>query len=79
MIDSKKKSVMNFITRERVYRFSNECSESALAKFLYSYFPKGWLILFWLHLKSELTRGVAIKVIMQQSWFSKAKTEKSVT
>ena len=40
MIDSKKKSVMNFITRERVYRFSNECSESALAKFLYSYFPK---------------------------------------
>ena len=32
--------VMNFITRERVYRFSNDCSESALAKFLYSYFSK---------------------------------------
>ena len=78
MIDSKKKSVMNFITRERVYRFSNECSESALAKFLYSYFPKR-VVDSILASFEELTRGVAIKVIMQQSWFSKAKTEKSVT
>ena len=34
------KQVMNFITRERVRRFSDECGKSALAKFLYHYFPK---------------------------------------
>lgn len=74
----KQMRVMDFITRERVYRFPNECGKSTLAKFLHSYFLKRWLILFWLHLKSELIRGVAIKVIMQQSWHSKAKTKKFV-
>ena len=32
--------VMDFITRERVYRFLEEYSKSTLAKFLRSYFPK---------------------------------------
>ena len=32
--------VMDFITRERVYRFLEEYSKSTLAKFLYPYFPK---------------------------------------
>lgn len=34
------KQVMNFITKERVRRFSEEYGKSTLAKFLYSYFPK---------------------------------------
>ena len=34
------KQVMNFIPQKWVYRFSEECSKSTLAKFLYSYFPK---------------------------------------
>ena len=37
----KKKIVMNYITRERVYRFSNEdYSRTTWAMFLYRYFPK---------------------------------------
>lgn len=70
--------VMDFITRERVYRFLEEYSKSTLAKFLRSYFPKEVVDSFWLHLKSELIRGVAIKGIMQQSWYSKARTGKFV-
>ena len=73
-----KKQVMNFITKDRMRRFPDECGKSTLAKFLHLIFLKRWLILFWLHLKSELIRGVAIKVIMQQSRHSKAKTKKFV-
>ena len=69
--------VMNFITRERVYRFLEEYSKSTLNSCVLISLKK-WLILFWLHLKSELIRGVAIKGIMQQSWYSKARTEKFV-
>lgn len=36
----KQMRVMDFITRERVYRFLEEYSKSTLAKFLYPYFPK---------------------------------------
>lgn len=34
------RQVMNFITKERVYRFSDEYSKSTLAIFMYSYFTK---------------------------------------
>ena len=40
-MQQKKKNPMNYITRERVYRFSNEdYSRTTWAMFLYRYFPK---------------------------------------
>lgn len=40
-MQQKKKIPMNYITRERVYRFSNEdYSRTTWAMFLYRYFPK---------------------------------------
>ena len=35
-----KKQVMNFITKDRMRRFPDECGKSTLAKFLHSYFPE---------------------------------------
>ena len=34
------KQVMNFITKDRMRRFPDECGKSTLAKFLHSYFPE---------------------------------------
>ena len=40
-MQQKKKNPMNYITRERVYRFSKEdYSRTTWAMFLYRYFPK---------------------------------------
>ena len=35
-----KKQVMNFITKDRMRRFPDECGKSTLEKFLHSYFPE---------------------------------------
>ena len=73
-----KNQVMNFIPKDRMRRFQTSAVKVRWQNSCILIFLKRWLILFWLHLKSELIRGVAIKVIMQQSWHSKAKTKKFV-
>ena len=72
-----KKQVMNFITKDRMRRFPDECGKSTLAKFLHSYFPEKVVDSLLASFEVRI-RGVAIKVIMQQSWHSKAKTKKFV-
>ena len=73
-----KKQVMNFITKDRMRRFPDECGKSTLAKFLHSYFPEKVVDSLLASFEVRIDTRCCYKVIMQQSWHSKAKTKKFV-
>lgn len=70
--------VMDFITRERVYRFLEEYSKSTLAKFLRSYFPKEVVDSLLASFEVRIDTRCCYKGDLQQSWYSKARTGKFV-